>query len=222
MTVVRLQKEITIFLVLFFGVTLFLFWLMNGGAYAKNLKYEIFLNSPLVESGLKNTSILEISKTSDAGIGLSSSGGLALFIPAIEVASPIILPKTDRIKDILVSLEDGVGLYPGSAAPGHTGRGVILGHSSRASWYRGDYATIFALLGKLKTGDQFIITDEGKRYTYTIFSKEFLTPQQTNAVLAGPANGSEIDLITCYPIGSASKRTLVRAVLSATETTSKK
>ncbi|OHB21892.1 MAG: hypothetical protein A2939_01325 [Parcubacteria group bacterium RIFCSPLOWO2_01_FULL_48_18] len=72
---------------------------------------------------------------------------------------------------------------------------------------------MFSLLGELELFDRFYIIDGSKKHEYIIFSKEFLTPEQTNTVLAGPSAGSEIDLITCWPIGSASKRTLIRAKL---------
>lgn len=215
MTRLNLKKEITIFLSLFFGISLFLFWLLNGGAYAKELRYNLFLNSPFAREDLKKGEIVKLanSKTQIAN-SFENKNNFEIEIPKINVKAPVVFPKTDTIKDILTSLEYGVGLYPGSKLPGEEGRGVILGHSSRASWYRGDYATIFALLPKLEPGDNFFITYKGKKYEYTVLSKQYLTPEETNAILAGPSSGSEIDLITCWPIGSASKRTLIRGKLT--------
>lgn len=134
-----------------------------------------------------------------------------LVIPKIGVNVPIAFPNDASMKAILASLEQGVGAYHGSDLPTQLGRMVLLGHSSRATWYNGDYATVFSLLPKLEQLDEFYVIEGNKKHRYIVFSKQYLSPAETNAVLASAAAGSEIDLITCYPIGSASQRTLIRA-----------
>jgi LPXTG-site transpeptidase (sortase) family protein len=134
-----------------------------------------------------------------------------LVIPKIGVNVPMVFPSDDSMKAILASLEQGVGIYHGSDLPAELGRTVVLGHSSRASWYRGDYATVFSLLPKLEQLDEFYVLEGNKKHRYIVFAKQYLSPAETNAVLSGMSAGSEIDLITCYPIGSASQRTLIRA-----------
>lgn len=214
----RLGKEILIFITLFFGLSLFGFWLLNGGAYAQELRYYLFLRSPLADQDLKTGQILKVA---EAGLNIEEISSLSpnyrLFIPKIGVEAPIILPKSDTTEDILAGLEEGVGLYPDSALPGTPGRGVLLGHSSRASWYRGNYATIFTLLSKLDTGDEFIITNGSQSYRYLVFDRQVLSPDDTNELLANPADSSELALITCYPIGSSSQRTVVQAKLVGAE-----
>ncbi len=223
MTLVRWQKEILIFLILFFGMSLFSFWLLNGGAYAKNLRYSLFLNSPLAAADLKTGQLLEIKKADGATIPqqtpttTSINQGFTLLIPKIGVSAPIVLNPEDDMKSILASLEDGVGLYPGSELPGKPGRAVVLGHSSRASWYRGEYATVFALLPKLEVKDTFYVYEGQKRYTYEVIDKKVLSPQDTTTFLSTNTPDSEVDLITCYPIGSASKRTIIQGKLVKTE-----
>ena len=215
----RLRK-LNLFLIFFFGISLFVLFLLNGGAYARDMRYALFLRSPLATDDLKEGDILQVGLVPGAPVATPSGGKYAyrLSIPKIEVSVPVILPRENTKTSILASLEEGVGLYPASALPGTPdARSVILGHSSRASWYRGEYATIFALLPRLEELDEFYITGNGKKYTYRVFSKKILTPSDTNAILAGPSSGSEIDLITCYPIGSASKRTLIRASLVSVE-----
>lgn len=218
---IKIHKEIIIFSIIFFGVSLSIYWLLNGGAYAKEIRYYLFLNSPFASQNLKGGKILEIKKDAITPKTYSYKPilyhGYELIIPKIAVRSPVIIPKKDDTKSILASLEGGVGLYPGSELPGHTGRGVILGHSSHASWYRGEYATIFALLPKLETGDTFFIFDKDKKYVYLISGKYIMTPEDTNRFLATPTTESEINLITCYPIGAASKRTIIQGKLITIE-----
>ena len=209
----HLRKEINIFLAIFLGMVFLSFWLLNGGALAKEIRYRLVLSSPLASEDLKNNEILSLKKSAFSSPVASIRKSYKLVIPKISVVSPVIFPKKNTTTDILASLEEGVGLYPGSVSPGENGRTIILGHSSRASWYRGEYATIFSLLGKLEEGDTFYIIDGDKKYFYEVFSKKFLTPSETNTILAGKVNESEIDLITCWPSGSASKRTLVQAKL---------
>lgn len=200
---------------LFFGTSLLIFWLLNGGAYAKEIRYRLFLNSPFASPDLTSGDILSFAEKGSSKRKTDEKENLPMriVIPKIQVDAPIITPKRDTVGDILASLEEGVGIYPGSVMPGDEGRTVILGHSSRATWYRGDYATVFALLSKLEAGDQFFVFSGNTQYTYKVFSKKILTPQETNGILARQTSQSEINLITCYPIGSASKRTLIQANL---------
>jgi LPXTG-site transpeptidase (sortase) family protein len=127
------------------------------------------------------------------------------------------VPDGSTKSAILASLESGVGLYPGSVEPGTTGRTILLAHSSRASWYRGGYATVFALLPKLEQFDEFTIAGGGKKYTYQVFATKVMTPDEANRFTATTPDDAEVDLVTCYPIGSASKRIVVQAKLIAEE-----
>lgn len=161
-------------------------------------------NEALADFAKKNRTIEEAQK-------------MVLIIPKIEANSPIIIPKGTDNNQVLAALEEGVGLYPNSAIPGQDGRAVILGHSSTLRWYNGKYAYIFSLLSKLEPGDEFFVTTPSKKYTFLVYAKDFLSPDQTNETVAKPTQGSEIALITCYPIGSDSQRTLVRAKLISSE-----
>lgn len=210
----ELFRKLNIVLILFFAISFFVFVLLNGGAYARVLRYTIVLHLPFIAEDLRANDILEVAAAAQD----TSGKNYQLVIPKIEVVAPIVAPLGEGNKAVLAGMEEGVALYPGSAQVGSPdGRSIILGHSSRASWYRGDYATIFALLSKLEPLDEFYVVGDGKKYTYRVFARQHLTPSETNAILAGPSSGSEIDLITCYPVGSASSRTLVRASLVRVE-----
>ena len=202
----NLKREITIFLAIFFAASFFIYLLLNGGAYFRILRYDLFLRSPFAEASLKNQPILNLNKS------------YYLYIPKIDVSAPIVLPKDGSNKSVLAGLEEGVALYPGSQLPGEIGRSVILGHSSKTSWYRGEYAYIFALLSKLQSGDEFYIVSGNKKLVYKVFSNDILTPEQTNKLLSQiPQNESDVALITCWPIGFSSKRTLIQAKLDHIE-----
>jgi len=211
----RWVERLNIFLIFFFAAGLLVYFLLNGGAYWRIIRYYLLLNSPFAGEDLKQGDILKIQGAASAASGEDAS--YHLLIPKIEVSAPVIIPGEKTKGAILASLEEGVGLYPDSAQPGQSGRAVILGHSSHASWYRGDYAYVFSLLPKLSEGDEFYITTKNKKYTYTIFSKTILSPAEANDLLNSPTPNSEVNLVTCYPIGSASKRNIIRAQLVKTE-----
>ena len=220
---VKLQREIILFLVLFGSMTIAGFWLLNGGALIKNME---FLFSAAAEDSLPAEPLFAFPRPSSSAVSAGNTPvstpsskihSYRLVIPNIRVSTPVIIPKSGDMKAILASLEEGVGVYPGSSLPGREGRSIILGHSSRASWYRGEYATIFTLIKELGPGDLFYIVDDGTSYIYEVISKKSMTPAEANAMFAGPTDGSEVDLVTCYPIGSASKRMVVRARLVLTQ-----
>ncbi len=213
----RTFRKINLFLILFFGTSSLVYFFLNGGAYWREIRYQVFLSSPFASQELRIGNLLEVQ---EAAAGKPQSVGLAagekpytLLIPRIEVETPLVVPRDHSKQAILASLEEGVGIYPGSVPAGDNGRLIALGHSSRASWYRGGYATVFSLLGKLEPGDEIYIIGGGKKYHYRVLTNDILTPADTNKALAVQSAEHELNLITCYPIGGASKRTVIRASL---------
>lgn len=212
-------RRANILLIVVFAVSLLAYLALNVGAYGRVVWYTVLLHSPFVSDELKGQ-LFQVANASLEGAPVAGAdpGTKRLVIPKIGVDAPIISPKSGTMQDILASLEAGVGLYPESNPVGTpSGRSVILGHSSRAAWYRGDYANIFALLPSLEPLDEFFVVGDGKKYVYRVFSSRVLTPSEANEVLSGYTSGSEIDLITCYPIGTSSKRNLVQASLVSVE-----
>lgn len=206
-------RQLNIFLILFFGISSFFYFLLNGGAFFINLRYTLFLNSPFASSDLKGGDILAFSGTPNE-IKQLQSGQYELYLPKVDTRAPIIVPADSSTKSILAGMEEGVSIYPDSAPISEkVGRSVILGHSSRASWYRGGYATVFSLLPQMKVGDKFFVLSKNQKLIYEVFAVSFMTPDDTNAELSKPTRFAEVDLITCYPIGHASKRNLVQAKL---------
>jgi LPXTG-site transpeptidase (sortase) family protein len=227
MTLAQFQK-LNLFLIFFFSMGLLGYLLLNGGAFWANIRYDLLFNSPFVSEDLKRDNILSIATGTTATAAPSGTPAfvqlteadvrsLNLIIPKIEVTTPVVRATENSNQGVLSALEQGVGLYPNSALPGENGRAIILGHSSRASWYRGEYAYIFSLLPRLDTFDEFQITANGKKLNYKVFARKILTKEEANALFKTPSNGSEVDLVTCYPIGSAAKRTVIQAKLVSVE-----
>jgi len=222
------------FLLTFLGATVVFHFILNGGAYWKEIRYDLFLRSSFASEDLTQGDILEVGQNV-----LLPGENFRLIIPKIGVDVPVISPHSPDKASVLAALESGVALYPGSSQPGEKGRAVILGHSSKATWYRGDYATIFSLIPQLNVGDTFYILEGDKKLTYRVFTSQILSPDQANRLFAsehvtpgvytqpsfnaqgtvglGSLIGSEIDLVTCFPIGSASNRNVVQAELINTE-----
>jgi sortase A len=209
----RLEK-VNVFLALFFVITLGAFVSMNGPAYAENISFELRNTFGGGESE-PTEEIFHLPSANATEIPVPGSP-MELIIPKINVRTPIVFPKDSSVQGVLKSLEGGVGVYPGSIMPGQDGRMILLGHSSLASWYNGDYARVFALLKNLEAGDEFTIVSGGNQYTYKVFSNRVLKPAATDAYLADPARGSVLELITCDPVGSAANRRIVSAVLLET------
>lgn len=206
-----------VFLLTFFSLSLFFYFVMNGGAFWRVLRYQLFLRSPWASDDIASGDILRVSALAGAPDRAIADGGYVLSVPKISVSVPIAIPGGGSKEDILASLEEGVGLYPGSVQPGAIGRTVLLGHSSLASWYRGEYATVFALLHTLQVGDVFTVAGGGKKYRYEVAARQTLSPADTNALFATAPAESEAVLVTCYPVGSASQRTVIQGRLIATE-----
>ncbi len=144
-----------------------------------------------------------------------------IFIPKIGQNAPIVeAPKDNLIaqrwedleKDIQHALKNGVVHYPGTAAPGEKGNFFITGHSSYYFWEHSKYKDVFALLGELDVGDEFIVYYNQKRYRYRIFEKKIVPPSDTS-VLQQDFGHSMATLMTCDPVGTDINRLIVKAEL---------
>lgn len=199
----NLKKEIIIFLAIFLSIGFSIYIFLNGGAYLEIFRYNFLSRAAFAESNFENL----------------KNKSYYLYIPKIGVSAvPIISSESDSIQSILSSLDKGVGLYPGFQLPGQIGRSVILGHSSKASWYSGKYPYVFSLLNKLYNGDEFYIIFENNKLVYKVFASDILTPKQTDdLIVKTPRGESDAVLITCWPIGFSSKRVVIQARLNRVE-----
>jgi LPXTG-site transpeptidase (sortase) family protein len=142
-----------------------------------------------------------------------------LIIPKIAKNAPIVDIDAgggfdfDHMENIFMKeLEKGVVRYPGTATPEQNGNMFIFGHSSNYVWSEGSYNQIFALLPKLEKGDDIIVFYNQKKYTYVVREKKIVSPGDVKAI-KNDKTKKEINLMTCYPIGTTLRRMIIFADL---------
>jgi LPXTG-site transpeptidase (sortase) family protein len=194
--------EFLIFIFIFFFVWSAVFLSFNYRVYANRFMFDLGL--AVAKSDLKELVAEELTAASR-----KEKPKNELIIPKIGVSAPIVAAQSAADKDILRDLEKGVVLYPGSVAPGKSGKTVILGHSSEFIWYNGDFPTVFGLIDKLRKGDEITVVFGGKIHKYRVEEKFIKTPRQ----IQNEVKGDGLYLMSCWPVGTDYKRIVIRATL---------
>lgn len=122
----------------------------------------------------------------------------SLSIPVLKQTLPII--EGTRADD----LKRGVGHFTQSVLPGEKDNCVLSGHRD----------TVFAKLGKLKTGDQVIVQTSAGTFTYEIKGIRIVHADDRTVIV--PTDHAVLTLTTCYPfnyVGSAPDRYILTADL---------
>lgn len=132
-----------------------------------------------------------------------------IIIPKINVEIPVIYNVTTTDEDnVLKALEEGVVNFGDSARPGQDGNVVIVGHSSNNIFNKGKYKFAFVLLSRLEPGDTFYLQKDGKRFTYQVYEKKIVKPDDVSVL--GPRDKPAVaSLITCDPPGTSLNRLVV-------------
>jgi LPXTG-site transpeptidase (sortase) family protein len=133
-----------------------------------------------------------------------------VIIPKLNAQLPVVYGGQSLAEnEVQKALEDGVFHYPTTAVPGQNGNVAVFGHSSNNILNKGKYKFAFVLLREMEPGDIFYMTYEGKVYTYKVYSKRVVNPDETWVL--GPVGGKQATaaLITCDPPGSTRKRLVV-------------
>lgn len=133
-----------------------------------------------------------------------------VIIPKINVQIPVIYGATSIAeKDIQTALEGGIFHYPTTASPGQKGNAAYFGHSSNNIFNKGRYKFAFVRLNELAPGDIFYLTYNQKVFTYKVYAKKVVNPDETWVL--GPVAGKEstVALITCDPPGTTLHRLAV-------------
>lgn len=104
--------------------------------------------------------------------------------------------------------------YGGTSLPGEYGNAVIFGHSTLPQFFKGikEYKSIFSTLPTIKIGDDVIITFDGISYTYRVFDKVVVDPNDLSP-LEQHFDDSYITIVTCVPPGTYLYRLNVKARL---------
>ena len=122
----------------------------------------------------------------------------SLSIPVLELELPIIQgTRTDDLKK-------GVGHFIQSVLPGEGDNCVLSGHRD----------TIFAKLGKLKTGDYLTVKTSAGTFTYEVSGARIVDKDDKTVIV--PADHAVLTLTTCYPfnyVGPAPDRYIITADL---------
>jgi sortase A len=132
-----------------------------------------------------------------------------VIIPKINVEIPVVY-DTAATNDTVIQkdLEQGVVHYAGTANPGQDGNLVIVGHSSNNIFNPGKYKFAFVLLHQLQPGDTFYLLKDGKRYTYQVYQRQIVSPNDVS-VLGATDKAATATLITCDPPGTSNNRLVV-------------
>ena len=139
-----------------------------------------------------------------------------ISIPGLNIEAPLRYPVETDEQIFQYELQFGVVHYPGTAMPGNSGNVYYFGHSSDYLNKPGDYKTVFALLPKIKKGDEIFVSDAiGKVYRYQVEETFIVQPDEAKRVLDQKNNGVKmLTLQTSYPVGTALRRFIVQATLA--------
>ena len=129
-----------------------------------------------------------------------------VIVPSLNIKAPIKYAaevNEDKFQELLI---DGVVHYPGTADIGKPGNAYIFGHSSDNAWSKGKYKSVFALLPKIKIGDEMVASDrEGNKFVYKVIDARVVAKNDTS-VLAQDNSKKLLTLQTSYPVGTSLKR----------------
>jgi len=142
-----------------------------------------------------------------------------IILPSLGKNLPIVEAPDDALlrgdfgmfdSDVQNALKFGAVHYPGTAEPGQIGNVFITAHSSNYPWVKSNYNAAFALLPKLKVGDEYSIFYKGDLHKYRVTETFEVSPRDIS-VLAQPKDKYMSTLMTCTPVGTTLKRLIVRA-----------
>ena len=142
--------------------------------------------------------------------GIAPSSTPEVIIPKINVQIPTDYSLTSNSEEeVQKGLEGGIVHYPTTVRPGQKGNAAYFGHSSNNIFNPGKYKFAFVKLHELVPGDIFYLTYEGKVYSYKVFDKQIVTPDQVSVLNNVEGKTATATLITCDPPGTALNRLVV-------------
>lgn len=166
---------------------------------------EVFI-APFISPG-KNVSATPIIGNQTGDVGPESK----IIIPKINLEVPVVFGMTTIDEgQVQAELENGVVHYASTPNPGESGNVAIVGHSSNNILNSGKYKFAFVLLKKLEAEDTFFVQKDGIRYTYKVYKKEVVGPDDVS-VLDTQEKPNTITLITCDPPGTSINRLIITA-----------
>lgn len=138
------------------------------------------------------------------------SSEFMVHIPSLAIRSKVIENVNAwNEADYQLALKNGVAHASGSATPNQNGSMFLFAHSSDVPWRMTRTNTAFFRLPRIKLGERVLIDYQGKRYTYEVSDIKEVWPHEVEAVTQ--AQGDQVILQTCTPVGTSLKRLLVFA-----------
>ncbi|HUP28458.1 MAG TPA: class D sortase [Chloroflexia bacterium] len=152
--------------------------------------------------------------------GPGSGEGIATVTPTPTVPLEMRLPARLRIPAMFldsqvheVTVNMGtwevspmdIGHHTGTGNPGEVGNVVLAGH-------RDINSALFRELDRLEPGDEVFVSNSLGEYRYVVKESMVVSPDHTEVM--EPTDDSRVTLITCTPIGLATQRLIVTAMLS--------
>ena len=125
-----------------------------------------------------------------------------LIVPKLGLDSPV--------EEVTVNLgnwqvaDNAVGHHLGTASPGLPGNMVLAGH-------RDIRGSVFLRLNELQRGDEFKVVSDNGVFQYAVTDVFEVAPTETSVM--APTIDPTATLITCTPVGLATKRLIIRARL---------
>ena len=137
-----------------------------------------------------------------------------LNIPSLGITAPIQYATEKTEAAYQAALINGVVHYPETAQVGEVGNAYLFGHSSDYVWSPGHYKTVFALLPKIQIGAEITASNaDGRVFHYRVADKSVVTPDDLSVLNQDTGGEKILTLQTSYPVGTALKRYIVKAVL---------
>lgn len=133
-----------------------------------------------------------------------------VIVPKINVQIPIVYDASSVDEAaIQKNLESGVIHYATTVMPGQQGNAAFFGHSSNNIFNKGKYKFAFVLLHEMVPGDIFYLTYNKTIYTYRVFDKRIVAPNEVSVLNNVAGKTATAALITCDPPGTSNNRLVV-------------
>ena len=125
-----------------------------------------------------------------------------LRIPAMSLDSPVHEVSVNMGTWEVSSMD--IGHHFGTGVPGEQGNVVLAGH-------RDINSALFRELDRLGPGDEIFVSNSLGEFRYIVGESLVVSPEHIEVM--DPTDDSRVTLITCTPIGLATQRLVVTAVL---------
>lgn len=206
------KKRLTIRISIALLTAAFLFLLVNAPYFIKKFQYSVYSASKDYPE-VHDSRLIKYFSGDSAKKDFGPMKKDHIRIESLNIDAPIIYPEEENEAEYQRSLEYGVVQYPGSARAGEFGNLFIFGHSSDYLLEKGDYKTVFALLPNIEIGEIIQISDSSNKiFRYRVTQKMVASKSETN-LLNQDKSKKELTVQTSYPIGTALKRFVVKAIL---------